>query len=212
MEPHLEQLKKLLNEEDRFCRYNGIQVETIRPGSAEAVMEVCEESLNGLGAVQGGAIFTLADLALAAAANSRGSKAVTQNSTISYLRPGSGRKLRAVATEVSRGRRPDCTRWRCAARTGSWLRRSCPAYLFPKSGSIFFRRRRRRLERPFPKREGRFTEKGESPNENGTAQRRRGGRPASGRLLLLTNTQTNRTGGRGGRRTPPGCLLRGEQK
>ena len=71
MEPHLEQLKKLLNEEDRFCRYNGIQVETIRPGSAEAVMEVCEESLNGLGAVQGGAIFTLADLALAAAANSR---------------------------------------------------------------------------------------------------------------------------------------------
>lgn len=34
-----------------------------------------------------------------------GSKAVTQNSTISYLRPGSGRKLRAVATEVSRGRR-----------------------------------------------------------------------------------------------------------
>ena len=68
-------------------------------------MEVCEESLNGLGAVQGGAIFTLADLALAAAANSRGSKAVTQNSTISYLRPGSGRKLRAVATEVSRGRR-----------------------------------------------------------------------------------------------------------
>lgn len=105
MEPHLEQLKKLLNEEDHFCRYNGIQVETIRPGSAEAVMEVCEESLNGLGAVQGGAIFTLADLALAAAANSRGSKAVTQNSTISYLRPGSGRKLRAVATEVSRGRR-----------------------------------------------------------------------------------------------------------
>ena len=105
MESCLEQLKNLLNEEDRFCRYNGIRVESIRPGSAEAVMEVRDESLNGLGAVQGGAIFTLADLALAAAANSRGNKAVTQNSTISYLRPGSGRELRAVATEVSRGRR-----------------------------------------------------------------------------------------------------------
>ena len=96
MESCLEQLKNLLNEEDRFCRYNGIRVESIRPGSAEAVMEVRDESLNGLGAVQGGAIFTLADLALAAAANSRGSKAVTQNSTISYLRPGSGRKLRKL--------------------------------------------------------------------------------------------------------------------
>ncbi len=104
MESCLEQLKNLLNEEDRFCRYNGIRVESIRPGSAEAVMAVRDESLNGLGAVQGGAIFTLADLALAAA-NSRGNKAVTQNSTISYLRPGSGRELRAVATEVSRGRR-----------------------------------------------------------------------------------------------------------
>lgn len=105
METFWEELKKLLNEEDRFCRYNRIRVETIRSGAAEAVMEVREESLNGLGAVQGGAIFTLADLALAAAANSHGNKAVTQNSTISYLRPGSGRVLRACATEVSRGRR-----------------------------------------------------------------------------------------------------------
>lgn len=105
MEIFFEELKRLLNEEDRFCRYNGIRVETICPGAAEAVMEVREESLNGLGAVQGGAIFTLADLALAAAANSRGNKAVTQNSTISYLRPGAGSVLRAKATEVSRGRR-----------------------------------------------------------------------------------------------------------
>ena len=39
MEHFFEELKRLLNEEDRFCRYNGIRVETICPGAAEAVME-----------------------------------------------------------------------------------------------------------------------------------------------------------------------------
>ncbi len=100
-----EKLKAYLNEEDRFCRVNGIALTRLEEGYAEAELELGPNAVNGLGAAQGGVIFTLADLALAGAANSHGVPAVTQSATISYLRPGSGRRLKATAREVNRGRR-----------------------------------------------------------------------------------------------------------
>ncbi len=100
-----EEIKEKLNRDDRFCRYNGMQIDVIRPGYAEAVMEITENKLNGLGIAQGGAIFTLADLAFAGASNAAGFRTVAFTSNISFIRPGSGKRLRAVATEVSRGRR-----------------------------------------------------------------------------------------------------------
>ena len=96
----MDALKALLNNDDRFCRYNGMRIDVLRLGYAEAVMDITENSLNGLGIAQGGSIFTLADLAFAGAANSHG-----LNSNINFIRPGVGRQLRAKATEVSRGRR-----------------------------------------------------------------------------------------------------------
>lgn len=101
----MDELRELLNKDDRFCRFNGMRLDVLRTGYAEAVMEITENSLNGVGIAQGGAIFTLADLAFAGAANSYGFRTVGMNSTISFLRPGLGKSLRAKATEVSRGRR-----------------------------------------------------------------------------------------------------------
>lgn len=101
----IEEIKEKLNRDDRFCRYNEMRIDMIRPGYAEAVMEITENKLNGLGIAQGGAIFTLADLAFAGASNAAGFRTVAFTSNISFIRPGTGRRLRAVATEVSRGRR-----------------------------------------------------------------------------------------------------------
>lgn len=101
----IEEIKEKLNRDDRFCRYNEMRIDVIRPGYAEAVMELTENKLNGLGIAQGGAIFTLADLAFAGASNAAGFRTVAFTSNISFIRPGTGRRLRAVATEVSRGRR-----------------------------------------------------------------------------------------------------------
>ena len=101
----LEQLKAFINENDTFGKSNRMHLETVREGYAEAVMEITENSCNAVGTVQGGAIFTLADLAFAGAANSRGDKCVAMSAAVSFIRPGSGRTLRAVAKEVSRGRR-----------------------------------------------------------------------------------------------------------
>ena len=101
----IEEIKEKLNRDDRFCRYNEMRIDVIRPGYAEAVMKITENKLNGLGIAQGGAIFTLADLAFAGASNAAGFRTVAFTSNISFIRPGTGRRRRAVATEVSRGRR-----------------------------------------------------------------------------------------------------------
>ena len=100
-----ERLREFLNTNDRFCAVNGIRIEKLSPGFAEAVLDVTPDKLNGVGVVQGGAIFTLIDLAFAGAANSGNVPTVAMTSSINFLRPGAGGRLRAVAHEVNRGRR-----------------------------------------------------------------------------------------------------------
>ena len=86
-------------EGDRFAAENGITLVDIQPGAAVATMEVGVRHLNGVGIVQGGAIFTLADLAFAAAANSHGDVAVAIDVSISFIKAASGGTLRAAARE-----------------------------------------------------------------------------------------------------------------
>lgn len=86
--------------QDRFCMETvGIELMEVTPGRAKAKLQISERHLNGLGIVQGGAIFTLADLTLAAAANSHGTVAVLVNANISYFKATSGGVLLAEAAE-----------------------------------------------------------------------------------------------------------------
>ena len=97
----MENVKKLI-QKDRFCIETvGIELIELEPGRAKAKLEINRTHLNGLGTVQGGAIFTLADLALAAAANSRGKVAVLINGNISYFKAVSKGVLFAEAKEES---------------------------------------------------------------------------------------------------------------
>ena len=100
-----EQLKQYINENDTFGKSSRMKLTEVREGYAEAVMEITENSCNAVGTVQGGAIFTLADMAFAGAANSFGDKCVAMSAAVSFIRPGSGKKLRAEAKTVSKGRR-----------------------------------------------------------------------------------------------------------
>ena len=101
----LEQLKDFINTNDTFGKSNRMQLKTVKEGYAEAVMEITENSCNAVGTVQGGAIFTLADMAFAGAANSYGDKCVAMSAAASFIRPGTGKHLRAVARAISKGRR-----------------------------------------------------------------------------------------------------------
>jgi acyl-CoA thioesterase len=68
-------------------------------------MQVGKHHLNGVGTVQGGALFTLADFTFAAACNSHGTVAVAINCSISYVKAVSSGTLIADARETSLGGR-----------------------------------------------------------------------------------------------------------
>lgn len=90
---------------DLFATNTGIELIEVREGYGKAELIIREEHLNAGGRTQGGAIFTLADLALAAAANSHGTLAFSLSSNITFLRAsGTGDILTAVAQERYIGR------------------------------------------------------------------------------------------------------------
>ena len=98
-------LRTFLNREDKFAASIGARIVEISPGYARAEMEITEQHLNGAKVVQGGAIFTLADFAFAGGSNSYGPRSTAMNSSITFMRPGTGKKLIAEARAVNRGRR-----------------------------------------------------------------------------------------------------------
>lgn len=94
---------------DRFAANTGIQLLEVRKGYAKASLVLTAEHLNAGGRTQGGVLFTLADLALAAAANSHGTLAFSLSSTITFLRAsGTGDTLYAEARERYIGRATGC--------------------------------------------------------------------------------------------------------
>jgi acyl-CoA thioesterase len=87
-------------EKDRFCMETvGIELLEVAPGRAKTKLPIGDRHLNGLGIVQGGALFTLADFALAAASNSHGTAAVLVNANITYFKGLSQGTLFAEAAE-----------------------------------------------------------------------------------------------------------------
>jgi acyl-CoA thioesterase len=94
-----------LFEKDHFAVENGMRLIDVKPGYAQARMDISSRHRNGFGAVMGGALFTLADYAFAAASNAKGNATVSSNASISYFLPPKGQFVTAKASEVSSGRR-----------------------------------------------------------------------------------------------------------
>lgn len=84
----------------------GMEIEEISKGYARTSMVIEDRHLNGVDIAQGGAIFTLADLAFACASNSHGPVAVSVNISVSFIKSvKEGETLVAEAREVSLGRK-----------------------------------------------------------------------------------------------------------
>lgn len=85
-------LSTYLENNDRFIRNMGVRIQTIREGYACLVLNADEAFFNANGAVNGGALYTLADFAGVCAASSYGWRITTVNGSINYLnavlRPG----------------------------------------------------------------------------------------------------------------------------
>jgi len=86
---------------DKFAAFTGVEIVEAGIGYCKARLVIEEKHLNAANVVQGGAIFTLADLAFGVAANSRGQLALAINVNISYLYGKSSGTLYATATEVT---------------------------------------------------------------------------------------------------------------
>lgn len=91
---------------DELARHLGIELVDMRLGSARAAMIVGPQHLNAHGILHGGAVFTLADFAFAAAGNSHGQIALALHVDINFLNTAPvGAKLLAEATEEYLGNR-----------------------------------------------------------------------------------------------------------
>ena len=106
---------------DRFAAMIGAELIEIRQGYARARMLVTPEHLNGAGQCQGGAIFTLADLAYAAAVNSHLTLTVAISTNITYVGNVSEGYIYAEATELVNHRRVPFTEVRITGEDGRLL-------------------------------------------------------------------------------------------
>ncbi|WP_435332741.1 hydroxyphenylacetyl-CoA thioesterase PaaI [Haloarchaeobius sp. TZWWS8] len=85
---------------DPFCESLGIELVNLDEGTATLELELTDDMCNFHGTPHGGAIYSLADAAFAAASNSHGTSAVALETNMSYLAAAEvGQTVRATAEE-----------------------------------------------------------------------------------------------------------------
>lgn len=93
-------MNKEIFKKDKFALHSGVEVLEMSEGYAKTRMLVTPEHWNAGGTCQGGAIFTLADVAFAAAANSHDRLTVSLTANITFFRAVSEGFLYAEAHET----------------------------------------------------------------------------------------------------------------
>lgn len=99
-------IQEILNTIDRFAANAGCRVTEVDATHAVAEMMVTKEHLNAGGVCQGGALFTLADLAMAALMNHQGNLTFGISSNVMFVSSAvEDDLLRAEATLINDHRR-----------------------------------------------------------------------------------------------------------
>jgi acyl-CoA thioesterase len=105
MKSPLEIAEHMLNN-DAFSRWLGIKLEAIDEGFCELSMTAREEMLNGFYILHGGISYSLADSALAFAANAYGHHALSVETSISHhAKVQPNEEIRAVANPIFKGKK-----------------------------------------------------------------------------------------------------------
>ena len=95
-------IQELLNRTDRFAANAGCKITEVDAQHAVAEMKITADHLNGGNVCQGGALFTLADLAIAALMNSQGRLTFGISNSIIYVSSAKeGDILRAEAVMIA---------------------------------------------------------------------------------------------------------------
>lgn len=99
--------KKLIqyfNQEDFFTREHKIKLLTLQEGYSEVEMQVDPINCNYMGALHGGLLYSLGDIAAGISVMTYGIRCVTLNGSANYLKPVSGGKVIAIGRQVYNGR------------------------------------------------------------------------------------------------------------
>lgn len=87
-------------QKDAYAQQLGATLVELKPGYSCMTMAIQPEMVNFHGMTHGAVVFGLADVAFAAASNSRGQMALALNMTISFLKATQvGDRLQAIAKE-----------------------------------------------------------------------------------------------------------------
>ena len=100
--PYSMNIADLLNQNDRFAANAGCRITEVDEHHAIAEMTVTKDHLNGGNVCQGGALFTLADLAIAALMNCHGQLTFGINNSIMFVASAKeGDRLTAEAVSIA---------------------------------------------------------------------------------------------------------------
>lgn len=87
---------------DPFSKWLGIEIDDISKGICQLSMTIRQDMLNGFGIAHGGITYSLADSALAFAANTHGRQSVSVDTSINHIEAlKEGDKIIAIAKEES---------------------------------------------------------------------------------------------------------------
>lgn len=93
-------------EKDFFSQWLGIKVVDVAPGSCLLQMEVRKDMLNGFGIAHGGIAYSLADSALAFAANGHGIQSLSIETSIAHFNKiTEGEVILAEAIEIHQSKK-----------------------------------------------------------------------------------------------------------
>ena len=103
----IEEIREFFDQDRFACGLTGIYIEEAAPGRSKLSLTIEDKHLNGSGHVMGGVYFTLADLAVAVAANQDFDNeiSVAVNSQISFIASVTEGKIFAEAEVVKDGRK-----------------------------------------------------------------------------------------------------------
>lgn len=102
----VEKIKRLIQENDNLGKLLGVELTEVSEGRAYAELKVRKEHLNAAGVAHGASIFAVADIALAAAANSYGNVSLLTNGNIQVFHATQeGDTLYAKAKEIASSRK-----------------------------------------------------------------------------------------------------------
>lgn len=101
-----ESIKELIRKNDRLCKLLGVKLVEVSEGRAVATLKIGQEHLNAADVAHGGSVFSVADIALAAASNSYGTVSLLTNGHITVFHATKeGDTITAKAKEISASRK-----------------------------------------------------------------------------------------------------------